>query len=495
MVSGPIDRRGVLGLLGAGGLALVAGFDPVGRTWISTAEAAGGCRSFDDVPPLDGVLLIDDASRAAVATDKGNIVQQPPCAVLRPGSVRDIQRMIRYCHRFDIKVAVRGQAHTMFGQALSPGLVIENGTLKTIHSIGPDGADVDAGVRWKDLIIAAYDHGLTPPVITGYTNLSIGGTLSVGGISGRNYAGAQVDHVRELDVVTGEGNFRRTSMEQHRDLFEVVLAGLGQCGVMTRAKMDLVPAKSKARLYNINYTDNATFFRDLRTLINRRELNECFNLWVPQFGPTPGYQIQAVIYFNDDNPPNDARLMRGLSVPPDQIQHRDFGYLEWVLSVDAQIDFLRETFAWDQFVKPWFDVWLPDSTVEQYVGDVMPTLTADDIGPFGFLLIFPLHKSALTRPFFRLPRTRRGEFVYLFDILTVAPGPGPNPAFAEAMLARNRRLFEQARKAGGTRYPIGALEFDRHDWARQYGELWDELVERKRRYDPGNILSPGSGIF
>ena len=415
--------------------------------------------------------------------------------MLRPGSVRDIQQMIRYCRRYDIEVAVRGQAHTMFGQSLSPGLVIENATLNRIHSIGRHGADVDAGVRWKDLIIAAYEQGLTPPVITGYTNLSIGGTLSVGGISGRNYAGAQVDHVRELEVVTGEGHFRRCSMHQHRDLFEVMLAGLGQCGVMTRVRMDLVPAKSKARLYNINYADNALFFHDLRTLINRGELNECFNLWVPQFGETPGYQIQAVVYFDDNDPPNDARLMRGLSVPADQIPHRDFGYLEWVLSVDAQIDFLRSTFAWDDFVNPWFDVWLPERTVEQYVGEVMPTLTAADIGPFGFLLIFPLRRSALTRPFFRVPSGPGANWVYLFDILTVAPGPGPNPAFAEAMLARNRRLFEKARRAGGTRYPIGALEFDRGDWARQYAERWDDLVERKHRFDPDNILTPGPGIF
>ena len=57
--------------------------------------------------------------------DKGNIVFHTPCAVLRPGSVEDIQRMIRYCRRYDLKVATRGQTHTMFGQSLSPGLVIE----------------------------------------------------------------------------------------------------------------------------------------------------------------------------------------------------------------------------------------------------------------------------------------------------------------------------------------------------------------------------------
>ena len=169
----------------------------------------------------------------------------------------------------------------MFGQSLSPGLVIESGSLNRIHSIGPEGADVDAGVRWKDLLIASFDHGLTPSVLTGYTNLSIGGTLSVGGMSGRNYAGAQVDHVRELEVVTGVGNVHRCSDAKHSDLFEAVLAGLGQCGVMTRAKIELVPAKQMARLYNPLYFDTATFFQDIRTLVDRNELSEVYNIWVP----------------------------------------------------------------------------------------------------------------------------------------------------------------------------------------------------------------------
>jgi FAD/FMN-containing dehydrogenase len=205
MADNHFDRRRMLGMLGSSAALVVAGFDPIGRRWISQV-AATGCPSFADAPPVDGVLLLDAASRAADATDKGNIVSHTPCAVLQPGSVRDIQRMIRYCRRYDLEIAVRGQGHTMHGQSLSSGLVIENGSLNRIHALSRQGADVDAGVRWKYLVIAAAARGLTPPVLTGYTNLSIGGTLSVGGVSGRNYAGAQVDHVQELEVVTGEGH-------------------------------------------------------------------------------------------------------------------------------------------------------------------------------------------------------------------------------------------------------------------------------------------------
>ena len=73
--------------------------------------------------------------------------------------------------------------------------------------------------------------------------------------------------------------------------------------------------------------------------------------------------------------------------------------------------------------------------------------------------------------------------------------PGPDPVFLERMLERNRLLFEQARDVGGTRYPIGSLEFSKADWRRQYGRRYFEFAALKRRYDPRGILTPGPGIF
>jgi FAD/FMN-containing dehydrogenase len=476
-------------------MALIVGFDPVGRRWVTRADTVD-CPTFADIPLLDGQLLLDDASRAGVSTDKGNLVQQTPCAVLRPGSVSDISKMIHYCRRHRLQVTTRGQAHTMFGQSLSPGLVIENAPLGQIHSIGPDGADVDAGVRWKDLIIAAYAQGLTPPVITGYTNLSVGGTLSVGGVSARNGNGAQVDHVQELEVVTGVGNVRRCSANQNSDLFEAMLAGLGQCGVITRVKMDLIPAKPMVRVYSPRYTDNATFFNDLRKLTNRGELNECFNVWFPGPTGTPHrYEISAAVYYDPSTPPDDSHLMRDLSMPVEEIAVRDVPYLDHVLAFDAAVGMMQQFFGWDFLIKPWYDVWLPESTVEQNVGEVMAALTPEDIGPFGFVLVFPIRRSSFTRPLLRMPEPDGSDWVYLFDVLTVSGVPGPNAGYASQMLERNRRWFEQAREAGATRYPIGALEFSKQDWAQHYGPVWHQFQKGKQKFDPDNILSPGSGIF
>lgn len=501
-------RRDLLKAM-AGAAAVVVGFDAAERRWVARAHDAGtGCGDLAGAPrPTAGTLLLDEGAREAARTDKGNMVYRSPCAVLRTSSVGDIAAMVAYCRRHGIPVSARGQAHTTFGQGLSPGLVIETEPLDRI-TIADGRATVGAGVLWRDLIKAAYAAGFVPPTVTGYTALSVGGTLSVGGvggIAGSTKGGAQVDSVRQLEVVTGAGDVVTCSMTQHRDLFEVVLAGLGQCGVITSVTLDLVPARQRARTYSFHYLDNAPFFADLRKLLDRGGFDQVYGQWLPPgvssvvdpvrlpAGTTSFvYHLEATVFYDVLRPPNDLALISGLSTVP---VVQDQTYLDYIFFVDRVIDTFRATVGWDRLVKPWFDVWLPDSAIEDYVGDVVPALTPRDVGATGFVLLFPTKRSRLTRPFLRVPEGDGNGWVYLFDVLTSSALPGPDPAFATEMLGRNDRLFDAARPLGGVRYPIGALTFDQDDWKQHYGSRWPDLVARKRRYDPGGILTPGPGIF
>ncbi|NJP99114.1 FAD-binding protein [Streptomyces zingiberis] len=490
-----IGRRQFLGV-SAAGAAVVVGFDPSGRGWVTEAAAAGR-PSFAAAPALDGELLLDAVSRQAVTTDLGNIVRRAPRAVLRPASVADIAKMIRFCRAHGIAVAPRGQAHTTYGQGLSAGLLIEMRHLDRVHALGPRTAEVDAGIRWMDLTEAAYARSprLTPPVLTGYTGLSVGGTLSVGGIGGLVgglHTGLQVDHVRALEVVTGTGAVERCSRHRRSDLFEAVLGGLGQCGVITKAVVDLVPAREETRTYAFGYTGTAAFFRDFRTLVERPGIDHIYAEFVAP-GTAPTYTIHATVFHDAGAPPDDGRIAAGLSAEP---EIADAGYLDYAFSIDRAIDALRETERWDEYVKPWFDVWLPGSTVEDFFHDLMPRLTPRDIGAFGAGLIYPQRRAHTTRPFPRLPRRDGSPWAFVVDINTVSPAPGPDPAFAEEMLARNVRLFARTRERfGGTLYPIGSVPFTPGDWRAHYGDRWPAFRAAKRRYDPSAILTPGAGVF
>ena len=60
------------------------------------------------------------------------------------------------------------------------------------------------------------------------------------------------------------------SKELNADLFDAVLGGLGQFGVITRARIVVEPARARARWVRLVYTDFATFTADQERLIAPR---------------------------------------------------------------------------------------------------------------------------------------------------------------------------------------------------------------------------------
>jgi cytokinin dehydrogenase len=82
------------------------------------------------------------------------------------------------------------------------------------------------------------------------------------------------------------------------------------------------------------------------------------------------------------------------------------------------------------------------------------------------------------------------ERFFLFDILRTVPHEA-----SAAVLAENRRLYEQSRDLGGKLYTISAVEMSQHDWKEQFRPFWGRLVSEKSRHDPDNVLGPGPGVF
>lgn len=270
-------------VMGAG----VIGFDVVTQTWATAGERVG--RLARGFPAFDGVLRTDAIARDRAADDFGHLVQRSPLAVLEPGSVDDIARLIRFARRHDIEVAPRGQGHAAYGQPqVEAGVVIDMSTLAHVHDVGATTADVDAGVTWRTLLERALERGLTPPTLTDYQDLSVGGTLSLGGIGGAGFRfGAQVDNVVALEVVTGEGRVARCSRTRSPRLFDAVLAGLGQCAVITRAVVGLRPAPANLRVFDLVYGDLQTFAADSRTALRDVRFDTLQGLVVP--GPAGGW--------------------------------------------------------------------------------------------------------------------------------------------------------------------------------------------------------------
>jgi cytokinin dehydrogenase len=81
---------------------------------------------------------------------------------------------------------------------------------------------------------------------TDYLHVTVGGTLSNAGVGGQTFRhGPQISSVLQLEVVTGKGEIVTCSASKQPELFFAVLGGLGQFGIITKARILLVPAPQK----------------------------------------------------------------------------------------------------------------------------------------------------------------------------------------------------------------------------------------------------------
>jgi len=482
-----LRRREFLYGLSAG--ALVTGFDPAGRRWITSSTAAGPAVR---VPPLKGRLLLRGPALAADADDFGHMIHNRPWAVLQPGDVDDVVAMLRFCGDQRIAVAPRGQGHATYGQAqASGGLVVETSPLDAIE-VGESSVTAAAGARWSSVLAATLARGLTPPVFTDYLELSIGGTLSAGGIGGASpHYGAQVDNVLELEVVTGAGQRVVCSPADEPDLFHAVLSGLGQCAVLVRATLPLVPAPANVRQYILYYPSVEALTADQRLV----QADGRFS-WVEgeaELSPNgPGwvYYLQAGAYY-DAVPPDDQALIGDLNFEIGSQQVSDMSYDDFADQLAPAVAYLESTGEWYD-PHPWWNMFLPGSVTDAFVSGVMASLTEADIGASGVILLYPLRRELIRTPLLRLPDE---PVIFLFSLLRTAAPDSGGALGPEVMLSGNRALFEQGRAQGGYQYPIGSIPMTTADWRQHYGPQWPFLAAARQRYDPAGILTPGQGIF
>lgn len=467
---------------------MIFGFSPATQSW-ATEDGPGVV----PIPSLDGSLTTDPEARKEAADDYGHIVHRLPYAVLRPGSVNDIVVMIRFAKTHQLKVAMRGQGHVCYGQAqVRAGIVIDSRTLNQIHAIGPNAAVVGPGVTWAELLRATAVYGLTPPVLTDYMGLSVGGTLSGGGIGGASqHHGVQVDTVRELHVVTGRGELVACSPTRNQHLFDSVLSGFGQYGIIVRATVGLVPAPISARVFNLYYDDLSTYLADQLMLLGDGRFSYLEGQVQPRPDGLPGwrYMIEGVSYYTPPEEPDDAALLAGLSDDRAAAVIQPNTYLGWAYRLDPAVEFLKAIGDWYR-PHPLVDLFVPASRAEPVIGSALSTLTPRDIG-IGPILLYPVRTARFTRPLFRVPNE---EAVFLFSLLRTTADS--DPELLRGQLASNRALYDANVAAGGTWYPIGAIaDYDQDDWRCHYGELWPRVVDAKRRYDPDNLLTPGQRMF
>jgi FAD/FMN-containing dehydrogenase len=442
-------------------------------------------------PPLDGELRFDEAARNGRADDFGHIVHKMPEGVLLPGSADDVAKTIQWTAPRGGKFAPQGQRHSTFGRSQVPGgIVADMSTLRYIGPVEGDRVAVEAGATWNDVLRATFAQGKTPPVLTDYLELSVGGTLIVGGVGVTTSAfGVQSDNVIDMEVVTGEGKKVTCSASNNADLFNAVRAGLGQVGVITKATLKLVAAPESVRRFLLTYPDLATMLRDERLLSadNRFDAVQGAIVAAPSGGLA--FRLDAAKNFSGD-PPDDNVLLAGLSDDPAQRQPMTIGYFDYLNRFAAFEVALRANGQWF-FPHPWLMTFIGDSQVESVVNAELDALNpAMDLGPFGQVALATIRRSAISSPLLRMPAD---DLCYAFNLVRIPATDDANEA--NRLVDANHATYERVKAAGGTLYPVSAFPMSKGEWRDHFGSAFGQLDAAKQQYDPDEILTPGYEIF
>uniref|UniRef100_A0A0D9VDV2 cytokinin dehydrogenase n=1 Tax=Leersia perrieri TaxID=77586 RepID=A0A0D9VDV2_9ORYZ len=462
-------------------------------------------------------LRVDRNSTARASSDFGRMVTAAPEVVLHPSTLADIAELVRFSATSPspFPVSPRGQGHSARGQSLAAGgVVVDMRALASRRGGGRVNVSVGGGAA-------------APYVDAGgeklWADITVAGTLSNAGIGGQAFRhGPQIANVLELDVITGRGDMVTCSRDKDPDLFFAVLGGLGQFGIITRARIGLEPAPKRVRWIRLAYSDVVAFTRDQELLISKQSSEAGFDYVEGQVqlyrtlteGPesTPFfssidigrlaglasksmtgtiYFIEGAMYYNESTTIfMDQKLgfvLEQLSFEEGFVFTKDVSYVQFLDRVREEERVLRSIGFWD-VPHPWLNLFVPQSRILDYDAGVLKGVFAG-ANPVGVILMYPMNKDRWDDQMTAVAGD--DDVFYLVGLSRSAVAVGD----LERLERENEAVLAFCDKKG-----IGCKQYLPHyqsqnGWQRHFGAKWNRVAELKAKYDLHGILSPGQRIF
>lgn len=178
-----------------------------------------------------------------------------------PGTVDEVQALLRRAHREDRAVSVCGGRHAMGGQQFGRDTILcdMRPFNRVVHFDAERGLlEVQGGMEWPELI--QFLHGeqagaLAPWTVrqkqTGVDRVSMAGSLSAN-IHGRGLEWPPfVSDVESFVLADARGELHTCSRTENQELFSLAIGGYGLFGVIVHVTLRLVPRMKMERAVEV----------------------------------------------------------------------------------------------------------------------------------------------------------------------------------------------------------------------------------------------------
>ncbi|PHT95934.1 Cytokinin dehydrogenase 5 [Capsicum annuum] len=370
-----------------------------------------------------------------------------PAAVLYPSNINDIIDLIKFSYDLSVPfhVAARGHGHSIRGQAMAHnGVIVEMNSLNNNNDNDNNNnnnnnencgikvswdselgfyADVGGEQLWIAVLRTTLEYGLAPISWTDYLYLTVGGTLSNAGISGQTFRhGPQITNVHEMDVITGKGDFVTCSKDKNSELFFAVLGGLGQFGIITRARIVLDKAPTRVKWVRLLYDDFSKFTKDQEHLISIDGLDyvegslmleqSSLSNWRSSFFPPSNqtkiasflsqnktmYCLEMVKYYDDHTASTIdeelKKLVKGLNYLAGFMFKKDATFVEFLNRVRSGELELHSKGMW-AVPHPWLNLFVPKSSIMDFNVAVFVDIILRQNKATGPILVYPTYRKKL----------------------------------------------------------------------------------------------------
>jgi hypothetical protein len=189
------------------------------------------------------LITAEDADYETTRRVWNGSINKYPALIVRCEGTEDVITAVKFAKEHQLLLSIRAGGHNVSGASIvDQGFVIDVSQMRSVY-VNPENktALVGSGARLGDLDRETTVYGLAAPVgvvsETGVTGLTLHGGM---GWLLRKH-GLSIDNLKAIEIVTPDGEWKRTSEEEYPDLFWALRGGGGNFGVVTAFEFNLHP--------------------------------------------------------------------------------------------------------------------------------------------------------------------------------------------------------------------------------------------------------------